>query len=311
MNKKIFYLFIIFHIIILACKTSSSENANTSIREPAVAGAFYSSNPANLKEQINSFLNSAKKTTIENKLIGLIVPHAGYFYSGQVAAHAYAQLKDKKVDTVIILGSSHRYPLHTPSIYLKGEYKTPLGKVSINEKLAKKIKKQIPSITFIPNAHIQEHSIEVQIPFLQTVLEDDFRIVPILTGQINEDVLKNLPNMLYNILQEEKNIIIIASSDFSHYPDKKNAEKVDMETIDIIKAFNNKKLIERENYVNVSGIPNLRTYQCGLVPIIVLLETAKKFEKKSVTLLNYKNSGDISGDKSRVVGYASIAVVNR
>ena len=306
MIKKYTLLILIFNILIFTCSSSSTEN----IREPAVSGSFYTSDPKELTEQVNSYLNSVKKRVIQQDIIGLIVPHAGYGYSGQVAAYAYDQLKNREINTVIIMGPAHYYPLSYPSIYLKGKYKTPLGEVPINEKLAKKIKDQFSQIEFIPLAHKQEHSIEVQIPFLQVVLKNEFQIVPILLSAKNYKVFKKLSDVLFDVLKEEKNIMILASSDLSHFPDYKNANKVDNDTINLIKNFKTLELIQREKDVYNSKIANLQTYQCGLGPVTVLLELGKNFTKSSNIILDYKNSGDfLQMRKDRVVGYTAMAVV--
>jgi len=254
---------------------------NNYIRQPAVAGSFYPSNPVNLKAQVQTFLDSAEAIPVKGNLIGLIVPHAGYVYSGQVAAYSYALLKGKKISTAIIIGPAHHYPVgSSPSIYLKGKYKTPLGEVTVDEVLANKIKEKLPFMSSIPEAHAKEHSIEVQIPFLQVVLKDDFKIVPILTQQINDKLLTKLPDFLYNLLKTDKSLIIIASTDLSHYPTQEDASIVDKETIRL----------------------------CGLGPVAILIETVKKFTKSHITLLNYKNSGDVSWIKERCVGYGAFSV---
>lgn len=307
--KKFSFSSILIIILLISCKDTDTKKQYT--RESTVAGSFYPSNPDKLKEQIISFLDTVKKVQLKQHLTGLIVPHAGYIYSGKVAAYAYKLLEDKKIDTIILLGVSHRYPLRHPSMYMKGNYKSPLGVIPINEKLTKQIKQDYPSITFIPDAHKYEHSLEVQIPFLQVVLKNKFKIVPILIGHIDKEILNSLSGTLLKIIKKEKNILLIASSDLSHFPKYKDAEKVDAETINLIKNFKSLKLIEREKKVEQLKIPNLATCQCGLGAVTVLLQIAKGLEQSDITLLDYKNSGDVSGIKDRVVGYAAMAITSK
>ncbi|MBU1077138.1 MAG: AmmeMemoRadiSam system protein B [Spirochaetes bacterium] len=311
MKKIINTLLLLIIILLSGCNDSDTKNSN--IRKNAVAGQFYPKDAKDLKEQINSYFKEIEKpeTLPFGHLMGLIVPHAGYTYSGKVAAHAYKLLENKKIDTVILLGGSHRTFLETPSVYPKGAYQTPLGNLPINESVVKKIKEWYPSITFVPKAHEWEHSLEVQLPFLQTALKNDFTIVPVLFGKIDSKILGAMAKALYNIIQTEKNILIVVSSDLSHYPDQKNAVKVDNETINLITNFKTLELINRESDIEKMKIPNLVTCQCGLSAVAVLLETAKLFKDTSITLLDYKNSGDMTWIKERVVGYASMAITSK
>lgn len=302
-------IFVIAFLIFGYCKTESKKDSKQ-IREPAVAGAFYPANKENLKEMIQEYLSKASKISLPQgeTFVGFIVPHAGYVYSGSVAAEVYKQLEDKNYDTIIILGVGHRYPLRTPSIYPEGYYKTPLGSVEIDSEIAGKLMKKCDMLKFIPEAHKLEHSIEVQIPFLQVVLKNRFKIVPILLGHFPYDMVDKIADAIADIIKSEttKKILVLASSDFSHYPSYNEAVKVDKKTIELIKKFKVREIIKREEAVKESGIANLVTYQCGLGSTTTLMLVAQKIGAKNVIFIDYKNSGDTSWVKERVVGYVAM-----
>jgi len=303
-------IFIIAFLIFGYCKTESKKGSKQ-IREPVVAGAFYPANKENLKETIQEYLSKASKISLPKgeTILGLIVPHAGYVYSGLVAAQAYKQLEDKNYNTIIILGVAHRYPLRSPSIYPEGYYKTPLGVVEIDSGIAEKLMEKCNILQFIPEAHKLEHSIEVQIPFLQIVLKNKFKIIPILLGHFPYEMIDKVSDAIADVIKSEttKKILVLASSDFSHYPAYNDAVKVDKETIELIKKFKVGEIIKREEEVKKSGIANLVTYQCGLGSIITLMLVAQKLGATNVTFIDYKNSGDTSWVKERVVGYIAMS----
>jgi AmmeMemoRadiSam system protein B/AmmeMemoRadiSam system protein A len=280
------------------------------VREPAVADAFYPANKKELLEIINQYLEKATniKLSKDEKIIGIISPHAGYVYSGQVAASAFKQIESQNYDTIIILGTAHRYPVRVASFFPKGKYKTPLGLIDIDEEITKELEKESKFFQYVPEAHKLEHSEEVQLPFLQVVLKNNFKIVPIVLSHFNYEVYENIAKILVRIIKNYKNkkFLIVASSDLSHYPDYKNGIKVDKESIELIKNFKIKEIIEREMNVENSGVPNLVTYYCGMGAIVTLLLTMQELGAKNAILVNYKNSGDVSWMKERIVGYTAM-----
>ncbi len=309
--KYLFVLIFLISIFFNSCR-GNNKKLNIYVREPVVAGMFYESNKRNLIESIKFYIKSATNIKISprEKIYGLIVPHAGYKYSGYVMGAAYKQVINKNYDTIILLGISHRYPLQNSSIYPEGYYKIPPGFIPIDKQIASEILHYNKYVSFVTNAHLQEHSIEVQLPFLKYVLKKDFRIVPILIGT-DFSKLKYLVNTLYKVIKNhpEKNFLIIASSDLSHYPSYKDATKIDKETIKLISNFKINKLIKRELNIANSHINYLVTYQCGLPDIVLFLELMKKLNAKKNILLKYENSGDVTGLKDRVVGYMSMAFI--
>jgi hypothetical protein len=275
---------------------------------------FYPGSPSSLSATIDDFLASAEKRPAPDlagggKLVALIVPHAGYMYSGQVAASAYKQIEGMHFDTVVLIGVSHRSAIRGASVYKSGSYETPLGAVEIDSDLAGELMAQDEIFSFQPGAHAIEHSLEVQIPFLQRVLSD-FRIVPILMGHWSEAVCSAVSDALAETI-DGRNILLIASSDMSHYHPYNTACRMDDLAISSIKRMDMAKLMDDLG----SGECEL----CGAAPVITTLMTAKKLEAVpltkgersvvSVEVLQYANSGDVTGDKSSgVVGYFSAAV---
>ncbi len=272
------------------------------IREPVVQGMFYPGNKNNLSKMIGSFIIEANPPAKKDKeLLGLIVPHAGYVYSGQCAAYAFKLLKYRKFDTVIVLGPSHSTMLRGASVWEKGFYRTPMGDISIDENVADYLLKNGTDIEFYQIAHMQEHSVEVQIPFLQYVLKDEFKLVPVVIGNQTYEYTKQLANTLYDLMQEKSgNYLIVASSDLSHYHTDDAAKRMDKEVITLIKNMN---IVQLAKIID-SG----RGEACGIGSILTLLFLAEKYETDSVDILNVTNSGDVSGDRSRVVGYMSAAI---
>ncbi|GAI03683.1 unnamed protein product, partial [marine sediment metagenome] len=210
---------------ILYAQAPKTQATPKKVRRPAVAGAFYPGNRLLLQRQVDGFLAKAKKVELEGKLIALISPHAGYIYSGPVAAYTYKQLTGRDFDTVILIGPSHRGGFAGASVYNQGPYQTPLGLIEVDSDLANKIIAQDKSIRYISQAHNREHSLEVQLPFLQRTLKD-FKIIPIL---ISEPSLKNcriLADAIFKSIKGKK-VLIIASTDLSHYQPYKEACRLD------------------------------------------------------------------------------------
>lgn len=270
------------------------------VRPPAVAGAFYPSQADALKAQVDYFLKNAGSKKVKGKIVALIVPHAGYDYSGQVAAFAYKQLEGKHFNSVIIIGPSHYLDFEGASIYKEGYYKTPLGEVPLDEDLAQALIKEDKIITFYPQAHAQEHSVEVEIPFLQRVLKD-FYIVPIVMGRLSEDSCRILSKAIVRNIKP--NTLLIASSDMSHYYPYEKAYKMDGICLEKIGEFNLEGLTKKL----FSGECEL----CGAGPVITVMMAARALGADKVEVLNYANSGDVMvKDKSRVVGYCAVVITS-
>ncbi len=256
-------------------------------RNPAVAGTFYPDDEKELREMIEKFLKEAKETKIEGRLRGLVVPHAGYVYSGPVAAYGYKLLAKQKPQPgkVILIGPSHYGMFVGIAESGANTWKTPLGPVNA-ESIASKIADR-SILNVYPQVHRPEHCLEVQLPFLQTVLKNDFTIHPLLTGEANPAVVAN---SLEPVIDDET--LYIASSDLSHYHPYENAKKLDAIANDAVPNLDFKK----SEYIEA----------CGKTAILVLMHIAKSKGWKG-RLLDYRNSGDTAGPKDSVVGYGCYA----
>lgn len=272
------------------------------VREPAVAGTFYPGNPDTLGKMIGDFLKNILKTKVKANILGLIVPHAGYEYSGQTAAYAYKELEGRNYKTAIIIGPSHHVSFSGASIYPKGYYETPLGKVEIDEKLSAAISSKSSILRFVPDAHVAEHSVEVQVPFLQTVLKD-FKIVPIVMGDQTMETCKVLAKAIAEAVKDKA--VVVASSDFYHgYSYSECVDELRHAT-NLISNFNIDGFYNTFWEKEKAGI----CIACGGGPITTCLLACKELGAKNVTLLYSTNSGDVTGRKSGyVVGYASFAI---
>jgi AmmeMemoRadiSam system protein B len=256
-----------------------------SVRQPQVAGYFYPDNKKELDKMIDDFLNKAKKLKL-GKVRAIIVPHAGYVYSGQVAAHGYKQI-DETYKKVFIIATNHsQYAIFSGASVPKFDYyETPLGKVKVSPAVKDLLKHDL--FTSDEYAHLT-HVEEVQLPFLQKILKD-FEIIPIVLSNLVEEECKQLAEIIEKYLDDA---LVVISSDLSHYHPYEQAVKLDKNCISAIEKQDVEKTKTSE--------------ACGLDAILTLLYIAKTKKWKS-KIIEYKNSGDVTGDKSGVVGYASIA----
>jgi hypothetical protein len=268
------------------------------IRTPSFKGLYYPSSTPVLLRDVDYFLQTCEKRVILGKIVGLIIPHGKYKTSGLTASYAYKLIKGKRYNTVVIIGPSHHQAFKGVSIYAKDYYYTPLGKVMVNTKLAKRLILENDFITFIPDVHLKEHSIEVQIPFLQRSLKD-FKILPILIGEKKEEYFSLLSEALLKVIPRE-NILLIASANLSHFRSYLDAALRDRETIKILEEFNLKKI--------ASKFKNKKAESCAPYCILTTLLTCKSLGADRVKLLKYTNSGEITGIQWRTVGYASLAI---
>ena len=281
-------------------KEDSNDIDKGPIREPAVADAFYPGSKQELENLVDKYLSEAKIPEIGKYVRALIVPHAGYQFSGWVAAYGYKALIGQDIDKVILIGNSHKEYFDGVSVYASGYYKTPLGNVEIDKNLAKKIIDSHEKISFRESAHLQEHSLEVQLPFLQRVLSD-FKIVPIIISN-QSGANEILINALKDLVDEDT--LLIASSDLSHYPEYEDAKYSDNKVVEAILTGKIENLRKAVSELEQEGINNLQTCACGQDAIEVVMGL---MEGKEVKLLKYANSGDVDiGDKDRVVGYTAL-----
>ena len=266
------------------------------MREPAVAGTFYPGDKKALGEIVSKFLSDAGESAVPVEAVGGICPHAGYVYSGDSAAMTFASISNlKKAETVVILGPNHSGRGSLVSLSLQ-DWETPLGIVKCDSELAKKIQKNFPSIDFDERAHLEEHSLEVQLPFIQKIYPKA-KIIAICLMDQDYESAKGVAKALSLALDVKKHIVI-ASSDLSHYLPADVAEKKDKAALGYMEALDGEGFqFAREKY---------QWSVCGYGPITVLLEYAKSKKVKQGKLLKYTNSGMRTGDFGAVVGYASM-----
>lgn len=267
------------------------------IRKPAVAGLFYPNSSSKLKSEIELLLSISKPDIKPKDLFGIIVPHAGYVYSGRTAAYAYNLIKDKNIKTVIVISPSHREYFPGSCVYNGDAYSTPLGTIPINKEIANKISENSKTIMLGTLGHKDEHAIEIQLPFLQTLIKD-FSLVPIVMGDQSKIFINELSERLSSVIDEST--IIIASSDLSHYHNKTDANYLDSVVENSINNFNFNQL--------ESDLENRECEACGGGPIVTLMQTAAKMNKHHAVVLDRRDSGDTSGDNNEVVGYLSAAI---
>jgi AmmeMemoRadiSam system protein B/AmmeMemoRadiSam system protein A len=277
-------------------------------RKPAVSGKFYPAKADALIKTLKECFGKVENNDTYPELRAIIAPHAGYIYSGEVAASAYSKIdRYKEYETIFILAPSHHTQFNGGSIYNIGNYETPLGEVIVNRTISNELMQKSSLFNFYREAHKNEHSIEVQLPFLQYWLKHNFTIVPILIGTNDIVILKKLADELLPYFNK-KNLIVI-SSDFSHFPNYNDAIVADHR---IANAILTKKISDLQIAVEQNkkaNITNLVTSACGLSGILMLLHLIENQNIYNITKIKYTNSGDTQhGDHSRVVGYLSFVV---
>jgi hypothetical protein len=282
MKAEFVLVLILFVFILMGC-IGQQQKAQDVVRKPAVAGTFYPSSSDNLTKAVDYLLDNAPELEINGSIVGLIAPHAGYAYSGQVAAYSFKQIKGRNFSTVIIIGPSHHYNFNGASLGNFTYFETPLGKVKVSN-MTNELRAENVFVSF-PEAQEPEHSVEVEVPFLQRVL-DSFEIVPIVTGSVDPETLANA---IINHLDEHT--LIVASSDLSHYHPYNEAVSLDKNCLDAFSTLNVTMMNECE--------------LCGQIPVLTLMRIANKLGLQS-QVLAYMNSGDVTGDASSVVGYSSV-----
>ncbi len=322
-NNVFFVSFLIFIILsplaILMIKIKSDNNKKEMsvnpinsptieiVRNPAVAGIFYPQDKDELNAKLEFFLSQAEKKEIKGIWKIFIAPHAGIDYSGRTAAWIFKQLEKQQISKVILIGVSHQKLFTHAAVYDNGAWQTPLGKVLIDSQLSSLIIDEKKNIISDLEVHKNEHSLEIELIFLQKVLAD-FKIVPILVSQPSEDLIDALAEKISQQLDDQT--VLLVSSDLSHYPSWETAKKVDREIIDAILTGQRKIFDETVKKIEQLNLSALDTCACGQKAIDIALKVAQILSIKNFQLLKYENSGDISGEKQKVVGYAAIGAIS-
>ncbi len=287
---------------------SFGQENESADRNPAVAGQFYPNSPDQLNSQLDKLFRNAEPGRLDN-VVAVLAPHAGYVFSGEVAASAFNQVDaGRTYDNIFILASSHHISFNGASIYNVGDYITPLGKVNVNQPLSRDLVEDNKVFTYRRDAHLHEHSLEVQLPFLQHRLGDDIRIVPIVLGTQDPGTCRDIAKALKPYFNS--NNLFVISTDFSHYPSYEDAVEVDAVTAKAIVSGDPKKFLSAIEKNRKKNIPNLATSICGWTSVLTLMYLTEGNDQYDYHEIQYKNSGDAEmyGDKFRVVGYHAIAV---
>jgi MEMO1 family protein len=293
-------LIIIFFILESSC--------NSQTREAAVAGQFYPGSPSELKKELQNLFAAKSNVQPEGKVLAVISPHAGYVFSGPVAAESFEQIdRDGQFDNIFLIGSSHRFAFDGASIYTLGNFQTPMGEVPVNLDLAKELCRKFSVFTTRTDAQMNEHCLEVQLPFLQYWLHKPFRIIPIILGTQSISTCHKIAEALRPYFNQSN--LFVISTDFSHYPAYNQAQIADHKTAEAILTNKPDQLVEAMETNEKSLIPGLATSLCGWTSVLTLLYITEKMPGLAYRLIDYRNSGDAAaGDKSRVVGYCAIGV---
>jgi hypothetical protein len=294
-------------IVLVACfallsscrsRGAQEKTAQPQVRKPAVAGSFYPPDSLELSAMVDDYLGKAEKRDLTGNLVALWVPHAGYPFSGSVAACAFKQLENRKYETVIIVGPSHHVAFSGISISDRGFCRTPLGLVPIDSVIARQLEAANKSFYYRPEVDTVEHCVEVELPFLQKTL-GAFKVVPVIFGQVSAQDISDFADALTGALGTEGRLLIV-SADLSHYHPYNTAETLDKTGLAAVQSLNAAEFADKIN--------EQRTEIDAPGAAMAMITAVKALGAEKATLLKYANSGDVTGDKSKVVGYAALAV---
>ena len=269
------------------------------VRKCAVCGLFYSREATLLHHEVVSLLEKANLKPGREIVRGLISPHAGYQYSGFTAAHGFSLLRGRKYSSVVIVSPSHREYFNGVTVFRGDAYATPLGEVSVNDLLRTELLRECPVVEASIAGHREEHAIEVQLPFLQEVLKD-FTILPVVIGNQCRENCFELGKALARITNNE-DILLLASTDLSHYHSSDVAEELDQVMIEDVRAFDGERLMK--------DLDSGKTEACGGGPTVAVMMALRKMGIATMQILHHCNSGDVTGQREQVVGYLSAAAV--
>jgi len=280
------------------------SNTHAQVRKCAACGGFYASDPAKLSTEVAGYLQSAASPVkTEGLIYGIIAPHAGYQYSGKIAAEAYSRLKDN-YDTVVIIGVAHRVAVKAAAL-TKGVFETPLGNVLVDDKLADKLLSDKKLFELSAEAHAMEHSVETQLPFLIKKLKKPFKILPIVMNTGDYETAAQVGLALGRALKGRIALIVV-STDFSHYPSASLARKSDTTALAAIETMDSSYFALTNAVLLASRPVGLECVSCGVAAIIAGMEVVKELGANRAYTLKYSNSGELTGEKDRSVGYGSV-----
>ncbi len=293
-------------LVSAAAAQKDVRDMDHAVRTPAVAGQFYTADPATLRKEILGYLDAARPPALGGRVIAIVSPHAGYQYSGQVAAYGYKLVAGRTYDAVVVISPSHTEYFSSASIFPGAAYRTPLGDIPVDIELAKLIASKSDLVRFDAKGHEtragrrSEHALEVQLPFLQVAL-GEFKLVPIVMGDQSAPVVEALGSALGEALRN-RNVLIVASTDLSHFHDDAEARELDGEFQKRLALFDPAELLK--------ALSSNSGEACGGGPVVAAMIAARSLGATRCAVLTYANSGDVTGDRSSVVGYLSAAMVD-
>jgi MEMO1 family protein len=290
MSRFRFYLNSMLLMVLFPCACGGA------VKEPAVAGSFYPADKKTLADDVERYLSQPGDSPDEGRLLALMAPHAGYIYSGGVAGYSYAKLKGKDIRKVILLGPAHYSAISGAAIYPGEAMRTPLGTVRVDDSLARTIVSEKDGVRLSAEPFEREHSLEVQLPFLQGTLKD-FSIVPILIGRMTAESYRHLSDRIATILKSDEKALVVISTDLSHYHDSKTASGKDRKVLDAVERLSGGDL-ER---LLMSG----EGEACGGGPVLYGMAAVRGAGATEAKIFRYADSGAVSGDTRRVVGYGA------
>lgn len=298
-------IFLAWVVFCLSAACTANQKPSGDVRPPAVAGKFYPASAAALRSAVEKYLQNAVAPMVSNP-VAIVVPHAGYIFSGQICADGFNQARGSSYDTVVILGTNHTSPgFRKIALYSGAGFQTPLGVAETDEGIISALLKADPDCVVDAAVHREEHSVEVEVPFVQ-VLFPKAKIVPVIIGAPDMEVCTRFGSILADVVRGHR-VLIVASSDLSHYPSAGNAATVDRQTLAAVASMDPAALHSIIAKQMALEIPNLATCACGEAPVLAAMTAAKSLGAKKGSIVSYANSGDTSiGGQDRVVGYGAV-----
>ena len=269
------------------------------VKEPDLAGSWYPASKDVLSSVLDSYFKEAKAVSVNGDIVAIIAPHAGLMYSGPVAAYSYKAVQGRNYSTVVILGFCHRKSFDGVSVCKDGYFNTPLGSLAVDSQFTADLAARNKNIIFYPEAFKDENSLEMQLLFIKKVLPDA-KIVPIAFGASSFSYCEIVADALADLLKSRNDVLLVASTDMSHYHPEEEARKIDLASVELLKNFSARQIFDK----SVTG----EQIFCGYMPVATVLLAARKTGAGKIDILQYSNSGNITGDTKSVVGYVSAVI---